>query len=80
MNIEILPEERALLNGLIASRQCDLDQSLSNCKAIEDKEHRKSAKASIKKEQKQLEALCEKINTLELAIPNKIWGSERSIL
>lgn len=80
MNIELRPDERALLNGLISCRQGELEASFANCQPIENKEHRKAAEASIKKEQKQLESLLERINQLELAIPNKHWGSERSAL
>lgn len=79
MKIELSNEERALLNGLIAVRLCELGSGLSNCSAIQDKKHQKMAQESVKKEQRQLESLLERVNLIELAIPNKVWGSERSI-
>jgi hypothetical protein len=74
MNIEISNIDIALLNGLIASRQCILEVNLANCSAIEDKGHQKSAKESVKKEIKQLEELTRKINLWEDAVPNTFWG------
>lgn len=74
MTIEISSSDVALLNGLIATRQCILDENLANCSAIENKDEQKSAKESVKKEIKQLEELTKKINVWEEAIPNTFWG------
>ena len=76
MKIEIEPNERATLNGLIAIRQGELSINLGNCEAINDKEQKKLAVTSVKSQIKDLEALSEKINQLDAAIPNEYWGSK----
>lgn len=78
MNIDISHQEIALLNGLLSTRLKEVNSSWENCGAIKDKNERKSAEASVKIEMKQLEGLLEKVNYVELAIPNKHWGSERN--
>ena len=73
---ELTPIEKAILNGLVAMRQDQVEINFKNANKIQDQDQKKNAIASVRLEAKQLETISEKLNFIEPAIPNSFWGAK----